>query len=29
MDENFDPKENIINEIFSKKKRDNYNWQKM
>lgn len=29
MDENFNPKENIINEIFSKKLQDSYNWQKM
>jgi hypothetical protein len=29
MDEKFDPKENIIGEIFSKKKKDNYNWKKM
>ena len=29
MDEQYDPKENIINEIFIKKKQDHYNWQKM
>lgn len=29
MDEQYDPKENIINGIFRKKKQDHYNWQKM